>query len=76
MGDETLIFAQLYEKGSDSMAWSKPYTAWDNSDREDFYDDYGNLQTTHVDRYDILTGQYTHTDVYNQYDQKIDSFKK
>lgn len=55
------------------MSNSRKYTAWDNSDREDFYDDYGNLETTHVDRYD-LSGNYSHTDVYNKYDEKIDSF--
>ncbi len=57
------------------MASSRKYTTWDNSDREDFYDDSGELQTTHVDRYD-WSGNYTHTDVYNAYDQKIDSFIK
>ena len=56
------------------MSYSRQYTAWDNSDREEFYDDYGNLQTTHVDRYDF-SGNYTHTDVYNQYNEKIDSFR-
>lgn len=54
---------------------SRKYTAWDNSDREDFYDKYGNLKTTHVDRYD-LNGNYTHTDVYNEHGEKIDSFVK
>lgn len=54
---------------------SKKYTAWDNSDREDFYDDHGNLTTTHVDRYD-LSGKYTHTDVYNEHGKKIGSFVK
>ncbi len=57
------------------MSNSRKYTAWDNSDREDFYDDYGNLETTHVDRRD-LGGKYTHTDVYNKHGKKIDSFKK
>lgn len=57
------------------MSKSRQYTAWDNSDREDFYDDNGNLQTTHVDRYN-LSGEYTHTDVYNEYGKKIDSFKR
>lgn len=54
---------------------SRKYTAWDNSDHEDFYDKYGNLTTTHVDRYD-LNGNYTHTDVYNEHGEKIDSFVK
>ena len=57
------------------MSYSKKYTAWDNSDREKFYDDHGNHQTTHVDRYD-LSGNYSHTDVYNNKDQKIDSFRR
>lgn len=55
------------------MGYSKKYVAWDNSDREDFFDDYGNLTHTHVCRYDF-GGRYTHTDVYNQYDRKVDSF--
>lgn len=54
---------------------SRKYTAWDNSDREDFYDSSGNHTTTHVDCYDF-SGNYTHTDVYNEYDEKIDSFVK
>lgn len=57
------------------MSYSKKYTAWDGADREEFYDDYGNCETTHVDRYDF-SGNYTHTDVYNKYDDKIDSFVK
>ena len=58
------------------MAWIKEYVAPDGGDRKEIHDDYGNLQTTHVDRYNIWTGEYTYTDVYNQYDQKIGSFKK
>lgn len=54
---------------------SKKYTAWDNSDREDFYNPHGKLETTHVDRYG-LDGQYKGTDVYNSHNKKIDSFKK
>lgn len=54
---------------------SKQYTAWDNSEREDLYDDSGNLETTEVDRYD-WNGNYTHTDVYNSRDEKIDSYIK
>lgn len=58
------------------MGFSRKYTAWpDNSDREDFYDPYGNLQTTHVDRYK-LDGTYKCTDVYNKNNEKIDTFKK
>ena len=57
------------------MSESRKYTAWDNSDREEFYGNDGNLETTHVDRYD-WSGNYTHTDVYNSNDEKIDSFKK
>lgn len=54
---------------------SKKYKGWDNSDREDFYDESGNLETTHVDRYN-WDGTYSHTDVYNQYSKKIGSFVK
>lgn len=57
------------------MSNSRKYTAWDNSDREEFYDKYGNLETTHVDRYDF-GGNYVGTDVYNKYNEKIDSFRK
>ena len=57
------------------MSSSKKYEAWDHSNREDFYDDSGNKTTTHVDRYG-MDGKYTHTDVYNKYGQKIDSFVK
>lgn len=58
------------------MGYSKKYTAWtDNSNREDFYDDYGNIQTTHVERYD-LEGHYKCTDVYNANDERIDRFIK
>ena len=57
------------------MSTSRTYTAWDNSDREDFFDDSGNHTTTHVDRYGY-DGEYLCTDVYNEYDQKIDSFVK
>lgn len=57
------------------MSTSKSYTAWDNSDRKDFFDDHGNKTTTHVDRYD-LNGKYKCTDVYNENNQKIDSFVK
>lgn len=64
----------LILEGEFIMGYSKKYTAWtDNSDREDFYDDYGNLQTTHVDRYN-LDGSYN--EVYNAYDEKIDKFTK
>ena len=63
-------------KGDFIMGYSRKYTAWtDNSDREDFYDDCGNVQTTHVDRYN-WDGSYKCTDVYNAYDEKIDSFTK
>lgn len=54
---------------------SRQYTGWENSDREDFYDKDGNLETTHVDRYD-WSGDYTGTDVYNNNNEKIDHFKK
>lgn len=57
------------------MSYSRNYTGWDNSDREDFYDDDGNLKTTQVDRYD-WSGNYAGTDVYNEYDEKIDSYRK
>lgn len=58
------------------MGFSRKYTAWtDNSDREDFFDASGNLQTTHVDRYN-LDGTYKCTDVFNARDEKIDTFKK
>ena len=50
------------------MGYSKKYTAWtDNSDREDFYDDHGNLQTTHVERYN-WDGSYKFTEVFNAND--------
>ena len=48
------------------MSYSRKYTGWDNSDREDFYE---------VDRYD-WSGNYAGTDVYNEYDEKIDSYRK
>ena len=51
------------------------FTAWDNSDRSEFYDDDGNLETTWVDRYN-WDGTYSHTVVYNADDEKIDSFIK
>ncbi|MFR8032634.1 MAG: hypothetical protein ACLU6W_01290 [Lachnospiraceae bacterium] len=51
------------------------FTAWDNSDRSEFYDDDGNLETTWVDRYH-WDGTYSHTVVYNADDEKIDSFVK
>lgn len=58
------------------MSNSRKYVSWtDNSEREDFYDPYNNLETTHVDRYD-WSGKYTHTDVYDKYGTKIDSFVK
>lgn len=57
------------------MANSRKYLGSDNSDREDFYDKYGNVQTTHVDRYD-WSGNYKYTDVYNNKDEKIDSFRR
>lgn len=57
------------------MGDSRKYTGWDNSDREDFYDKYGNVTTTHVDRYD-WSGNYSYTDVYNDRNEKIDSFKR
>ena len=57
------------------MSYSRKYTGWDNSDREDFYDDDGNLKTTQVDRYD-WSGNYAGTDVCNEYDEKIDSYRK
>ena len=58
------------------MGYSKKYVSWtDNSDREEFYDNHGNLETTHVDRYN-MDGTYKCTDVYNANDQKIDSFKR
>lgn len=57
------------------MGYRKKYIGSDNSDREDFFDDYGNLKITHVERYD-LSGNYKRTDVYNEYNQKIDSFKR
>ncbi len=58
------------------MSYSKEYTAFDGARREEFFDDYGNLETTHVDRYNIWDGSYSHTDVYNANDQLIDSFVK
>lgn len=51
------------------------FTAWDNSDRSEFYDDYGNLETTWVDRYG-WDGEYSHTDVYDADDRKVGSFVK
>lgn len=53
----------------------REYTAWDNSDRKDCYDKCGNLQETHVDRYDY-SGRYTHTDVYNMYGALVRSYVK
>lgn len=58
------------------MGYSKKSTAWtDNSDREDFYDDHGNLQTTHVERYN-WDGSYKFTEVFNANDERIDRFVK
>lgn len=54
---------------------SRQYTAWDNSNREDFYSPSGKLETTHVDRYK-WDGSYSHTDVYNAHNEKINSFVK
>lgn len=75
-GGVDIAAAKQQERRSITMGYSKEYNAWDNSRREEFYDDYGNLQTTHVDRYDIFTGEYVRTDVYNSNDVLIDSFKK
>lgn len=57
------------------MNGSRKYTSWDNTDREEFYGKNGELETTHVDRYD-WNGNYSHTDVYNSDDEKIGSFIK
>ena len=58
------------------MGYSRRYTYWaDNADREEFYNESGKLETTHVDRYN-LDGSYKSTDVYNSRDQKIDTFIK
>lgn len=46
------------------MSFGRKYTGSDKSDRENFYNDYGKLQTIHVERYD-LSGNYKSTDVYN-----------
>ena len=58
------------------MGYSRDYTCWyDNSDRTDYFDKYGNKETTHVDRTD-WSGNYKCTDVYDKYDRKIDTFVK
>lgn len=57
------------------MGFVKEYKYWfDGADCKDFYDDHGNLETQHIDRYNPWTGEYTHTDVYNNHNRKIDSF--
>ena len=53
----------------------REYTAWDNSDRADFYDKYGEKVSTHVDRYD-WSGNYKGTDVYDSSDKKVGSYYK
>ena len=57
------------------MGFIKKFTAYDNSDRTEFYDDRGQLQTTHVERYG-LDGKYKCTDVYNNKNERINRFKE
>ena len=55
------------------MSSVREFSAWDNSDRREYFDDYGNLTATQVDR-TTWSGEYKCTDVYNEYNQKIGSF--
>lgn len=53
----------------------KEYTAWDNSDRCDFFNKHGETISTHVDRYG-WDGNYKGTDVYDSSDNKVGSYYK